>query len=258
MRAWAGRNCFWTGLVTIEAATIGANGSYGIGYAWISGSYTRSPMPYLHELAHNLCLGHAGVGTCEGCDWSCTMGLCCRTRCFDAPHSWPLGWALPLADGSALSVSELAPGTSRRAVLPASRLVWQILLIVCTDWVTATSAAAMVATLLFLEYRTREAPHDNDIPLTLEGSPCMLTMGGARSQVWRYGYCCPMLLSNTLPTRMLPTSAMCRHDCIHVYVQGHRGCQFGTQIKTVGRQTCWINAGWEGGGLRCLFAACVF
>jgi hypothetical protein len=28
---------------------------------------------------------------------SCLMGGCCALRCFNAPHSWQLGWGSPLA-----------------------------------------------------------------------------------------------------------------------------------------------------------------
>lgn len=103
MREWAGPNCSWTGLATLgpvpaAAVAVAINGGAaaarsaadapppqpppsppqaadaGVGYAWVSGSYARSLLSYLHELGHNLWLGHAGVGSCDDCDWSCAMG----------------------------------------------------------------------------------------------------------------------------------------------------------------------------------------
>jgi hypothetical protein len=32
------------------------------------------------------------------CVWSCVMGNGGRTRCFNAPHAWQLGWGRPKED----------------------------------------------------------------------------------------------------------------------------------------------------------------
>eukprot|EP00198_Chlamydomonas_reinhardtii_P007767 XP_001697104.1 predicted protein [Chlamydomonas reinhardtii] len=91
----------------------------GVGYAWVSGSYARSLLSYLHELGHNLWLGHAGVGSCDDCDWSCAMGMCCRARCFNGPHAWQLGWAVP-PPSHVMSAATLPLGVRRRLALPAA------------------------------------------------------------------------------------------------------------------------------------------
>ncbi|KXZ48389.1 hypothetical protein GPECTOR_28g796 [Gonium pectorale] len=162
MRSWAGPACSWTGLATVGPAVVRPDGLYGQGYAWISGDYARTLPSYLHELGHNLWLSHAGLGSCPDCDWSCTMGLCCRTRCFNGPHSWQLGWAAP-APGAVLSAASLAPGAVRRLALPAARLTRASLLVVYADWVAAAEVAAPPT--LFVSYRPRQGPYDSDIPL---------------------------------------------------------------------------------------------
>jgi hypothetical protein len=44
----------------------------------------------------------------EYADISSTMGFCCALRCYNAPHSWQLGW-LPMLE---LDGSRLTPGTT--------------------------------------------------------------------------------------------------------------------------------------------------
>ncbi|KAL4431482.1 hypothetical protein ABPG75_006738 [Micractinium tetrahymenae] len=56
--------------------------------------------PILHELGHNLFLGHANTYSPDGSvdtygDLSCVLGQCCGARCFNAPHAWQLGWTSP-------------------------------------------------------------------------------------------------------------------------------------------------------------------
>lgn len=59
----------------------------------------------MHELGHNLFLNHAGsfqpvrsggIQYIAYKDDSGAMGHCCSTRCFNAPHSFQLGWSKPI------------------------------------------------------------------------------------------------------------------------------------------------------------------
>lgn len=53
---------------------------------WINGLYANSTDLYLHELGHNLGLGHASYkGNAYG-DMTDVMGECCAERCFNAVH----------------------------------------------------------------------------------------------------------------------------------------------------------------------------
>ncbi|KAG2493860.1 hypothetical protein HYH03_008076 [Edaphochlamys debaryana] len=180
LREWAGPNCSWTGLATLGPAARLEDGSYGVGVAWVSGSYSRSLMAYLHELGHNLWLGHAGVGSCDECDWSSAMGMCCRTRCFNGPHSWQLGWAKPLREGGVLSAHSLPAGEVRRVTLPAALVSRESLVVVRADWVAGSEGAAAgeeeggeggggAAPTLFLSYRPRDDAYDSDIPQAFAG-----------------------------------------------------------------------------------------
>ena len=72
---------------------------------WISGDLWHTPVPYFHEIGHNLGLNHAGVAGDNGYgDLSSAMGYCCDQRCYSAAHAHLLNWTRPLAtfDGSAL------------------------------------------------------------------------------------------------------------------------------------------------------------
>jgi hypothetical protein len=60
------------------------------------------PTTWMHEIGHNLYLNHAGsfqpaqAGGSQYIaykDDSGAMGHCCSTRCFNAPHSYQLGWS---------------------------------------------------------------------------------------------------------------------------------------------------------------------
>ena len=44
----------------------------------------------------------------EYLDTSCTMGFCCALRCYNAPHTWQMGW-LPMVE---LDEARLTPGTT--------------------------------------------------------------------------------------------------------------------------------------------------
>lgn len=54
---------------------------------WINGHYANYPIAFVHELGHNLGLGHASYSGNEYGDYSDVMGYCCIQRCFNAPHS---------------------------------------------------------------------------------------------------------------------------------------------------------------------------
>ncbi|WIA38079.1 hypothetical protein OEZ86_001448 [Tetradesmus obliquus] len=93
--------------------------------AWISGDLWMFPTTWMHELGHNLYLNHAGSfqplssgGNSQYIaykDDSGAMGHCCSTRCFNAPHSFQLGWSKAL---DSLSKGNFAAGEWRSYVLP--------------------------------------------------------------------------------------------------------------------------------------------
>jgi hypothetical protein len=73
----------------------------------------------MHEMGHNLYLNHAGSfqpGQNGGSQYiaykddSGAMGHCCSTRCFNAPHSYQLGWskAVDTLDKENFPAGELA------------------------------------------------------------------------------------------------------------------------------------------------------
>lgn len=54
--------------------------------SWINGHYANSTSVYLHELGHNLGLGHAKYNGNSYGDLSDVMGACCTDRCYNAVH----------------------------------------------------------------------------------------------------------------------------------------------------------------------------
>ncbi|KAL4420548.1 hypothetical protein ABPG75_010204 [Micractinium tetrahymenae] len=82
---------------------VGCDGTVLDCRVWISGGYWGNPQVYVHELSHNLYLGHAGsynsAGTFdEYLDWTCYMGYAAAppdeaNRCANLPHAFQLGWA---------------------------------------------------------------------------------------------------------------------------------------------------------------------
>jgi hypothetical protein len=54
--------------------------------SWINGQYVNLTNVYLHELGHNLGLGHAKYSGNFYGDLSDIMGECCKDRCFNAVH----------------------------------------------------------------------------------------------------------------------------------------------------------------------------
>lgn len=53
---------------------------------WINGYYANYTAVYLHELGHNLGLGHANSNGYSYGDLTDAMGACCYERCFNAVH----------------------------------------------------------------------------------------------------------------------------------------------------------------------------
>ena len=81
-------NCGWGGLGTIGCSSF-CN-------AWIINYADHMKLStYFHELGHNLGLMHANKDGIEYGDGSCAMGMSGEGTCFNAPHSWVLGWSAP-------------------------------------------------------------------------------------------------------------------------------------------------------------------
>ena len=72
--------------------TVGPCGN-GACRVWISGMIPHELPAYLHELGHNLGLGHAEYMGDQYGDLTDTMGYCCNMRCFSAPNTHTLGWS---------------------------------------------------------------------------------------------------------------------------------------------------------------------
>ncbi|KAF8055403.1 Abcb6 [Scenedesmus sp. PABB004] len=135
--------------------------------AWVSGDLWQFPTTWLHELGHNLYLNHAGSfqappgGGAPAYvaykDDSGAMGHCCSTRCFNAPHSFQLGWSRPI---DVLTKDSLPPGEWRSFTLPPRAgpgAAAANLLRVRGDWAGEASGHN-----LFLEYR-RGADYDGGL-----------------------------------------------------------------------------------------------
>jgi hypothetical protein len=60
---------------------------------------------FTHELGHNLFLDHSGKGGDEYTDFTSAMGYCCSRRCYSSPQMYQLGWATPIADLNAGSLT---------------------------------------------------------------------------------------------------------------------------------------------------------
>ena len=80
--------------------------------AWLNGGFWDKPQAIVHEISHNLWLGHAGSVNSDGSydqynDPTCAMGYCCANRCFNTPHAWQLGWVtVRQLDGSSLAAGQ--------------------------------------------------------------------------------------------------------------------------------------------------------
>lgn len=92
---------------------VGCDGTVFDCRVWIAGDYWGNSQVYVHELSHNLYLGHAGAYNSAGAfddygDWTCFMGYASGSandanRCANLPHSYQLGWSsLTQLDASSL------------------------------------------------------------------------------------------------------------------------------------------------------------
>jgi len=151
--------CPWLGLGTLGPDTVGPDGRYLSSSVWISGEYWNNLMTYMHELGHTNYLHHATRGNCEYCDYSCVMGGCCDTRCFNAPHNWQLGWSNPLV---VLNATTLGSGWFFFYQLPAQHTSNENTLLITPDWVQGYNFGRPYA--LFVSYRIDSGKYDDDIP----------------------------------------------------------------------------------------------
>eukprot|EP00798_Chlamydomonas_sp_ICE-L_P021703 gene21703-28727_t len=97
-----------------------------------------------HELGHNLGLLHSSRGSDLYGDASCIMGSAVGIRCFNAPQSWALGWASPVAD---LTTGNLAVGQWRSFAVPS-------LSTSSTNFVRVKTSLTGLASNLFVSFRT--------------------------------------------------------------------------------------------------------
>jgi hypothetical protein len=106
----------------VGTGTVGCTSSYCS--IWVAHDYVTQVQNYAHEFGHNLGLTHSGdatasataTGNLEYGDFSCAMGYCCSTRCYNAPQAVKLGWMTPIAT---FSSSNLAAGQSVTLNLPS-------------------------------------------------------------------------------------------------------------------------------------------
>jgi hypothetical protein len=113
-----------------------ALGELGCGsdcYSWYSPDAANYIQSYAHELGHNMNLRHASENYETYADLSSAMGYCCRTRCFNPPNNWQLGWAAPLAT---LTNDTLLPGHTQNLTLPLSHTTVASMVRIITSWQT--------------------------------------------------------------------------------------------------------------------------
>ncbi|GAB4814591.1 hypothetical protein N2152v2_001637 [Parachlorella kessleri] len=133
---------------------------------WAHGDGWNAIAMYMHEFGHHFGLTHAGQEVngqfLEYGDSSCTMGLCCGVRCYNAPHAYQMGW-FPVVQ---LDGSRLLAGTTVSALLapqPQGRGLH-----VQPDWASG-------ATPFFLSYR-QPSGYDKDLANT--AYPAFTAYGG--------------------------------------------------------------------------------
>lgn len=91
---------------------------------WVGHDYANQIQNFGHEMGHNLGLAHSGDATVaatataslEYGDFSCAMGYCCFTRCYNAPQAVKLGWLTPIVS---LNSASLPSGSSVTINLPS-------------------------------------------------------------------------------------------------------------------------------------------
>ncbi|KXZ50912.1 hypothetical protein GPECTOR_14g159 [Gonium pectorale] len=99
------------------------------------------------------------------------MGSCCAARCFNAPHTWQLGWDAPLATLSettlrpgrtvaySLKAPPVAPATLRRPTPSSSS--GSFLRINAGDWAGEFDPDIGGLATIWIAFRTNVAPYDN-------------------------------------------------------------------------------------------------
>ncbi|KAL6753142.1 Gametolysin peptidase M11-domain-containing protein [Haematococcus lacustris] len=169
---WAGPACTWSFSYDQPGA---------FAYAWVVGDMVTYIQAFFHELGHNMGLGHAGRfwnSLCSTCDWSSAMGACCRTRCFNAPHAWQVGW-LRAAPSAVFSSANLLPGHTVTLSLPATINDPDSLAVVYPDWVLPRTGA-LPYDVIFISYRALDGgEYDSAIPFFYTGGLLIHTWNGA-------------------------------------------------------------------------------
>lgn len=134
----------------------------------------------MHELAHNLKLQHASDQLtvsnpktyCSYCDDSCSLGYCCKPRCYNAPHNWQLGWATPVLN---LNSYNLGPGAWRTVVVPQERSTSVNFVRIVPDWLQGYWQWSG-GLALFVAYRLPAASALDIVP----------SLSSKRECVWRW------------------------------------------------------------------------
>ncbi|KAL4858282.1 Autolysin [Chlorella vulgaris] len=121
---------------------VGCDGSYDC-RSWVVGAAALAPQATVHELGHNLYLGHSGSSTDEYNDPTCAMGYCCTDRCFNLPKAFQMGWVKP----QQLEGSNLAPGQTVRVALASQTVSDRSGLRIVASWAKDVPAA-------YVGYRT--------------------------------------------------------------------------------------------------------
>lgn len=82
--------------------------------SWINEQYKNAVATYMHELGHNMGLGHASTRKDEYGDLTDSMGRCCdrRANCYNPIHTEQLGWTTPQAVLASTSKSRTITITS--------------------------------------------------------------------------------------------------------------------------------------------------
>ena len=88
------------------------------------------------------------------------QGACCKTRCFNTPHNWQLGWSTPVAR---INATTQTPGTWQQYVLPAQNSADSNMLLIQPNWNPGYSYGR--AYMWFLGYRwvAGTAPHRHSV-----------------------------------------------------------------------------------------------
>ncbi|PSC74160.1 hypothetical protein C2E20_2632 [Micractinium conductrix] len=148
---------------------IGCDGSYTC-RSWIGADFWATPQAIVHEMGHNLYMGHAGATNSEGvfdeyADDSGTMGYCCQDRCPNTPHAWQLGWiSVRQLDGASLK-----PGVPVTLTVASQALSSQSGLRIVPSWAAGVDP-------IFVGYRTK-ASGDAALEPQLAGRLHLYTAG---------------------------------------------------------------------------------